>query len=97
MSEHPNKKTLVLGASTNPDRYSFICITDLVFYGYPVVAVGLRGGEVAGIPIQKGTPAFEEVHTVTLYHQLRPKFSSIAKHFPTVDAYPSTGYYSETL
>ncbi|MHC1775805.1 MAG: CoA-binding protein [Lentimicrobium sp.] len=67
MSEHPNKKTLVLGASTNPDRYSYICINDLVLYNYPVVAVGLRGGEVAGVQIQKGYPVFEDVHTVTLY------------------------------
>jgi uncharacterized protein len=67
MAEHPTKKTLVLGASTNPDRFSNICINDLVLYNYPVVAIGLREGEVAGIKIHKGTPAFEDVHTVTLY------------------------------
>ena len=67
MSEHPNKKTLVLGASTNPDRFSNICINDLVMFKYPVVAIGLRDGEVAGIQIQKGYPVVEGVHTVTLY------------------------------
>jgi len=67
MSELRPKKTLVIGASPNPDRYSNICINDLVFYHYPVVAIGLREGEVAGIRIQKGYPAFEDVHTVTLY------------------------------
>lgn len=60
-------KTLVLGASTNPERYSNICINDLVLYNYPVVAVGLREGEVAGIPIQKGFPEVSDVHTVTMY------------------------------
>ncbi len=67
MAEHPNKKTLVLGASPNPGRYSNICINDLVLYHYPVVAIGLREGEVAGIPIQKGFPVVEDVHTVTMY------------------------------
>ena len=67
MSEMRPKKTLVIGVSPNPDRYSNICINDLVFYHYPVVAIGLREGEVAGIRIQKGYPVFEDVHTVTLY------------------------------
>jgi hypothetical protein len=67
MAEHPNIKTMVLGASPNPERYSNICISDLVLYNYPVIAIGLRGGEVSGIPIQKGFPECEGVHTVTLY------------------------------
>ncbi len=61
------KKTLVLGASTNPERYSFMAIRKLKFAGHPVVAVGLREGEVCGVVIEKPFPRFEEVHTVTLY------------------------------
>jgi len=56
-----------MGASLNPSRYSNICINDLVLYNYPVVAVGLRAGEVAGIQIETGFPPFEGVHTITLY------------------------------
>ncbi|MBK6346370.1 MAG: CoA-binding protein [Bacteroidales bacterium] len=67
MSEHTHKKTMVLGASANPDRYSNICINDLVLYHYPVVAIGLREGEVAGVTIQKGFPVVDDVHTVTMY------------------------------
>lgn len=46
------KKTLVLGASLNPSRYSNLAIHKLVSSGQPVVAVGLRNGEVAGVNIE---------------------------------------------
>lgn len=61
------KKTLVLGASTNPSRYSFIAMNRLSAYKHPVVAVGLREGKVGGVEIQKGQPQVEGVDTVTLY------------------------------
>jgi predicted CoA-binding protein len=35
-----SKKTLVLGASTNPSRYSYLAINKLSAYKHPVVAVG---------------------------------------------------------
>ncbi|EHQ01632.1 CoA-binding protein [Gillisia limnaea] len=66
-----NKKTLVLGASLNTSRYSNLAINRLVAYKHPVVAVGLRKGEVAGVPIATEKESFEEVDTVTLY--LNPK------------------------
>ncbi len=61
------KKTLVLGASTNPARYSNIAINRLVGSNQPVVAVGRREGNVAGIDIQTGQPDVEDIDTVTLY------------------------------
>ena len=65
------KKTLVLGASLNPGRYSNMAINRLVQYGNPVEAVGLRTGTVAGIEITKEKESFEDIDTVTLY--LNPK------------------------
>lgn len=62
-----NFHTLVLGATTRPTRTAYQAITRLVNQGYPVSAVGIREGEVAGVPIQLGSPALENVHTVTLY------------------------------
>ena len=62
-----SKKTLVLGASQNPSRYSFICINRLLAYRHPVVAVGRRQGEVAGVNIQTGTPEEKDIDTITLY------------------------------
>lgn len=61
------KKTLVLGASTNPSRYSYLGINKLVTHHHPVVAVGLKEGTVAGIDIMKGQPVLEDIDTVTLY------------------------------
>ncbi len=61
------KKTLVLGASANPERYSNMAINRLVNYEHPVVAVGNRKGTVAGIEIYTDTPEIDSVDTVTLY------------------------------
>ena len=47
-----NKKTLVLGATTKPDRYAFKAITMLVEKGHSVLAIGQNAGEVAGVKIQ---------------------------------------------
>jgi len=61
------KKSLVIGASLNPSRYSFMAINRLVEKGHPVVAVGLREGIVAGVTITKVKEQFQNIHTVTLY------------------------------
>lgn len=61
------KKTLVIGASNNPSRYSFLAINKLVIHGHPVEAIGLKEAVVAGIPIQTEKVPFEGVDTVTLY------------------------------
>ncbi len=61
------KKTLVLGASANPARYSFLAINKLKAYKHPVVAIGRRGGTVGDIAIETTAVAQEGVDTVTLY------------------------------
>ena len=61
------KKTLVLGASENPSRYSNMAIRRLLRHGHPVIAVGNRAGDVEGVTIQTGQPEQEDVDTVTLY------------------------------
>lgn len=61
------KKTLVLGASTNPERYSFKAVTSLVNHNHTVVAVGQRVGEVAGVKIQAKAIPVTKIHTVSLY------------------------------
>lgn len=59
--------TLVVGASENPDRYSFKAAHMLKAYGFPFMLYGPRKGEVAGVPIQTELPAKGSVHTLTLY------------------------------
>lgn len=61
------KKTLVLGASTNQARYSYVATKRLHNHGHEVVPVGIREGEIEGIEIQQGTPNVEDIDTVTLY------------------------------
>ena len=68
------KKTLVLGASPNPDRYSNLAVKRLRMRGHPVVAVGVKEGSIADVEIQKGQPAENEIDTVTMYlNPLRQK------------------------
>ena len=62
-----NKKTLVIGASVKPERYSNKAIRLLRRYGHPVEAIGLREGTVAGVDFKTGFPKIDDVHTVTLY------------------------------
>lgn len=61
------KKTLVIGASEKPDRYSYKAINALVSHQHEVVAIGLRVGEVAGISFTSEKKAFDNIDTVTLY------------------------------
>lgn len=62
-----NKKTLVLGASLNPTKYSNFAIQKLVKQAIEVVAIGLKSGKVSGVIINTKTLPFEDLHTVTLY------------------------------
>lgn len=65
------KITLVLGASPKPERYSHIAVKRLVAANIPVIAVGLREGEIGGVRIQKLFPDVTNIHTVTLYVGLK--------------------------
>ena len=61
------KKTLVLGASENPARYSNLAINRLKNNQHPVFAVGKKKAVVAGIPIETDKIQFKDIDTVTLY------------------------------
>jgi len=61
------RKTLVIGASENPERYSNKAIRTLVSHGHEVVAIGLRKGVVAGVSFNSEKKAFEDIDTVTMY------------------------------
>jgi predicted CoA-binding protein len=61
------KLTLVVGASENPERYSYLAIKRLLGHHHPVKAIGLKEGSVDGVKIEKGHPLFSDIDTVTLY------------------------------
>src|SRR5690606_23995095 len=75
-------KTLVLGASTNPMRYSFLAINKLLSHGHEVAAIGLKKGYVNHVEVQTEQIPFEGIDTVTLY--LNP-----ANQLPYYDYIPS--------
>jgi predicted CoA-binding protein len=60
-------KVLVLGASTNEDRYSNKAILKLLSHGFEVAALGNKPGNVNGVEIKKEFYPFDNIHTVTLY------------------------------
>ena len=61
------KKTLVFGASTNPERASFQAVQRLRHNGHFVVAVGAKEGKINEEKILTGTPVIKNIHTITLY------------------------------
>ncbi|WP_298246478.1 CoA-binding protein [uncultured Christiangramia sp.] len=61
------KKTLVMGASLKPNRYSHLAINALVRFKQPTVAIGLREGTVDGVKIHTEMEDFEDIDTITLY------------------------------
>ncbi len=65
--EQPTRKTVILGASDNPSRYSFLALNNLRKHGHPVVAIGRKPAVVADVSIETGQPKEKEVDTVTLY------------------------------
>src|SRR5271154_6292206 len=62
-----DKKTLILGASPNPGRYAYLAANRLKGHGHSIVNVGLKAGEVAGVPIEKPLTIHHDIDTITLY------------------------------
>lgn len=62
------KRTLILGASTNPARYANMATHRLLSHGHEVELLGRRPGEVAGHAIRTSTGEISrDIHTVTVY------------------------------
>lgn len=63
------KKTVIIGATTNPSRYAYLASEMLTEYKHEIVPVGIKTGEVFGKPILdiRKKPSVQEVNTVTLY------------------------------
>ena len=59
--------TLVLGASTNPERYSYLAANKLLAHNHEVILVGKTGGTINGHNIESTFPEKVDVDTVTLY------------------------------
>lgn len=67
LERHTKNKTLILGASTKPARYSNIAAHRLLEAGEDIVLVAKREGTVAGYVINATPVISEEIDTVTMY------------------------------
>ena len=63
------KKTVIIGATTNPARYAYLAARMLTEYQHEIVPVGIKDGAVFGKEILDifEKPKIEDVDTVTLY------------------------------
>jgi predicted CoA-binding protein len=61
------KRTLIIGASSNPSRYAYLAAQKLRSYGHPVLLLGRRKGLALGEEIHLEKIKWEDVDTVTLY------------------------------
>ncbi len=62
-----NKKTVIIGASTNTERYSYLAIHQLRNHQHEVIAIGKSKGLVSDVSIINESPLVKDVDTVTLY------------------------------
>ena len=62
-----DKKTLILGATPNAGRYAYAAANSLTKKGHTIVNVGLKNGDVAGVPIEKPEQIHSDIDTITLY------------------------------
>ncbi len=63
------KKTVIIGATTNPSRYAYLAAEMLIEYDHEIVPVGIKSGTVFGRDILsiEQRPAIAQVDTITLY------------------------------
>ena len=62
-----DKTTLVIGASDNPERYSFLAINSLRKHQIPVKAIGRSVCTIADVEVDIQPIAYQNIDTVTLY------------------------------
>jgi predicted CoA-binding protein len=58
---------VVMGASANPERYSYKAVKKLLLHNYNVVAIGKQKGFIGDIEIITEKPHLKDVHTVLIY------------------------------
>jgi uncharacterized protein len=62
-----SKKTLVIGASTDPSRYAFLAANSLLKYKHKIELLGRNEGKIGEHEIRTGKPALKNIDTVTMY------------------------------
>ncbi len=61
------KKTLIIGASTNPDRYAYKAAQSLAAHHHAIELLGVKCGKLLGESIHTNKIDFVNIDTITLY------------------------------
>ena len=61
------KKTLIIGASNNPERYAYKAAERLLAHGHEIELLGLRPDVIFGKTIDTERKTYDGLDTVTLY------------------------------
>lgn len=61
------KRTLIIGASSNPERYAYKAAERLLNHGHEIELLGLRPEVVFGKTIDTERKNYKDIDTVTLY------------------------------
>jgi uncharacterized protein len=61
------KKTLIIGASSNPERYSYLAAQKLIAHGIDIEMIGRKSEEIFGQIIDTEKKYYEDIDTVTMY------------------------------
>ena len=69
-------KTLIIGASNNPERYAYKAAERLLAHGHEIELLGLRSDVIFGKTIDTERKQYIDIDTVTLYvgPQRQPDF-----------------------
>ncbi len=62
-----SKTTVILGASTNPERYAYLAAKTLLQHNHKVYLVGLKEKELFNQKIYEYGTHFKDIHTITVY------------------------------
>lgn len=62
-----NKPTVIIGASDNPERYSYKATVALKKHGHTVYPIGIRPGNIENTEVITTRPDLKNIDTVTLY------------------------------
>ncbi len=66
-SKQMAKKTLIIGASTDPSRYAFLAANSLLKHQHKIELLGRDEGVIGENEIKTGKPKLKNIDTVTMY------------------------------
>lgn len=62
-----NKKTIILGATTDSSKYAYLAVERLAGSGHEIINIGRSIGSVAGVAIELPKLIYQDIDTITIY------------------------------